>query len=487
MAFPSTRLPFHLLLLPLCFAAYALSVHFGRASVADALLAAVLTGGIMLLIFGLLRLIFRKPLSAALLTTTAATLYLYWDYPYLRIKSLGGDSRWASLPVLLVVCMLLLMAAGVFFIKTTNAFREKMNRFLNALFGVLLLYNSGVYIHKRMSASQILAGEATVAKGKASAPVFILLLDELWSLENLRKQGFQTAGIDTFLQEKGFYLAGNSRSNYPMTHFSMASAFNENYLRYEPGQTIYFRDYNAAQVVIRNSIWVESFRKSGYQLRNRSVFSIADTPPFGDAAALQGGWSALFSGTLGGKVLWPVFQKKFFPQRLANNWFSGLQRHEDLLTAIGQDAHMQQPVLCYAHFFLPHTPFCFDEKGKRLSFDSSVVWSVENNPRGYAGNVLQALEYLKKSIALIRKNCPQALVLVISDHGYRNSAFPGNDTTQFQNFCAVYYPDQNYAGWYSDITLVNAFRLLHNKALETKLPLLPDKTVLLKDAAGLEW
>lgn len=477
--------PLHLALLPLCFSAYALNIYFGRARVGDALALALMVFAGMLLLWGILRLFLRKPLTASLLTTILATVYLYWNYPYLRLKAIGGESRWTSLPALLFYVLLLAVLAGVLLSKTKDETRRKWNHFFNLLFGVLFLFNSAQYARSLSSARRILSGKTLVLKGHVSAPVFVLLFDELGSLEALQGNGVSTESTDSFLRKKGFFIPSHSRSNYPATHFSIASALNETYLSYPNGSTIYFPYYNAAQVCIRNNVFVESFVQSGAVFKNRSVFSIAGQPPFGSYLPLVEGRSALPAGTLGAKLLWPLMEKRFFPGMLRETWFAGLGRNKELITALKEDAQDTRPQLVYAHFYLPHQPFYFAPNGTRLSYDTSVTWSMENNIEGYRGNARRALEYVAEAVSAIQQSAPHAIILLIGDHGYRNEKLPGNDTAQFQNFCAVYYPDKTYAGWHEDITLVNVFRLVHSKVLGVSLPFLPDKTVLLKDATGL--
>ncbi len=451
----------------------------------DALALAGICFGGMLLLFGALRIFLRKNHLAALLTTILATIYLYWNYPYLRLKAIGGESRWTSVPALLFYVLLLAVLAGVLLFKTTDENRQKWNRFFNLLFGVLFLFNSAQYARSVSSARRILSGKTPVLKGHVSAPFFILLFDELGSLEALQRNGISTESTDSLLREKDFFIPQNPRSNYPATHFSIASALNETYLSYPNNATIHFPDYNAAQVCIRNNVFVESFVQSGAVFKNRSVFSIAGQPPFGSYLPLVEGCAALPAGTLGNKLLWPLLEKRFFPGQLQKEWFAGFGRNEELIAALREDAQDTRPQLVYAHFYLPHQPFYFGTNGTRLSYDSSVVWSMENNIEGYRGNARRALKYVEEAVSAIQQSAPNAIILLIGDHGYRNEKLPGNDTAQFQNFCAVYYPDKSYVGWHNDVTLVNVFRILHGKALGISLPLLPDKTVLLKDATGL--
>ncbi len=476
------QMPFFLLLLPLSFAAQSLSEQFGRASVSDALfVAAVAAGGIIAA--SLVLRIFFPPKAAALSAAVAGILFLYWSYPYLRLKSWGGAG--IGLKAVLIGAVVLWALVSWAIGRASGESQRKTVRFFNLLFGVLLFVHAGFYMARKAGSTSLVEGKTATSKSTLKPAVFILLFDEAGSTASLRRQGISDFGLDSFLKEQGFFQAAQSRSNYSITHFSMASVLNERYLSLPAAHRVTLHDYNAALCCIRRSSLVRSFEESGYQVCNRSVFELGNHRPFRNETPLIEGPEVLTAGTLWARVLRPVWTHRKGEDSL--NWFRGLARNEDLLKAVSADAKVQKPLFSYAHFFLPHSPFYYAAGGGLRSFRESLQASAENHVAGYAANWQGAVQYIKTAVQSIQQQNPAALILLIGDHGYRNEKLPGNDSAQFQNLCAVYYPDGNYAGWTNHTTLVNAMRLLHNKALGTALPLLPEKTIPLHDATQLDW
>ena len=473
---------FFLFLLPLSFAAQSLSEQFGRATVWDALLvAAVAAVGTILLALAL-RLVFSKRV-AALSATLAALLFLYWSYPYLRLKWWSGDAM--SLKGILGGLFLFWAGLSWGLSRLSVAGQQKTVQFFNLLFGVLLVVNSSLYVFRKWNSPVLVSGEVVTAQSPARPPVFILLFDEAASTESLRRRGLSDWGLDSFLEARHFFQVKESQSNYSFTHFSVASALHEQYLSLPAGHNINLQDYNNALCCIQQSSVVRSFARSGYEICNRSVFNLGNTRPFEGETPLVEGTRALTAGTLWARLIRPVWTQKTGSDSL--NWFEGLERNPALLKALAQDGAKTNPVWVYAHFFLPHSPFYFDAAGKLLPLQTSLEQTFEKNLDGFAANWKVAVAYMKTAVETIQKANPNALILLIGDHGYRNEALPGDATARFQNLCAVYYPDQNYGGFTRHTTLVNTMRLLHNKALGTTLPLLPPKTIPLSDTKNLDW
>ena len=475
--------PLFLLLLPLSFAAQSLSEQFGRATPAEAFLVAVLAAGGLLILKLLLQLFISKSSTASLSAACAGILFLYWSYPYLRIKAWSGDA--ISLTAILTGALLFWIGISWGVSRLSAAGQSKAFRFFNLLFGTLLLVNTGVYVLRVAASKSLVEGRVMPAKNTGVRPsVFILLFDEAGSIPSLRRRGIPDWGLDSFLAAHRFLQIHRSRSNYNLTLFSMASALNEEYLSLPADRELTLQDYGNALCAIRRSSVAKSFAESNYELRNLSVFSLAGQPPFGKYKPLESGTEALTTGTFWNRFVRPLWWKKTGQDSL--EWFGGLQRNKEMISSLATKAETQKPQFAYAHFYLPHAPFYFDLAGNRLSFQASLEASSKENLPAFAHNWKAAVSYMEKAVKAVRQSHPNALILLMGDHGYRNEALPGNDTARFQNLCAVYFPDGNYAGFSDSTTLVNTMRLLHNKALGTALPLLPEKTFPLQETKKLD-
>ena len=72
---------------------------------------------------------------------------------------------------------------------------------------------------------------------------------------------------------------------------------------------------------------------------------------------------------------------------------------------------------------------------------------------------------------------PNSIIVLLSDHGLRNSKGNNKVYSEFNNFLAVYSPRKR-AFQISDSTCtVNIFRLLLNEYFDQKLPLLENRKI----------
>jgi hypothetical protein len=175
-------------------------------------------------------------------------------------------------------------------------------------------------------------------------------------------------------------------------------------------------------------------------------------------------------------------------------------RMQEILSSPKEDIISRQ--FAYCHTMLTHYPFHDNQNKKKNSTLEQLLplplylkWVAvfDNTDRtlGSYGDSLLMNQYLFKvkqtndslqttlnqNWAHIKEN---SIVIIMSDHGFRT--LPGQSidfqSEAFSNFCAVYFPDQDYATLTDTITPINVLRMSVNKAVGTSLPYLPDKTNL---------
>ncbi len=112
----------------------------------------------------------------------------------------------------------------------------------------------------------------------------------------------------------------------------------------------------------------------------------------------------------------------------------------------------------------------------------SVIFREYNvsPPAAYLEYVTYTNSKIRELITIIQKNNPEAVIILLSDHGFREKGSTRYDHF-FQNLNAVYYADKDYSGLYDSITSVNQFRVVINKLFHGSLPLLKDSTIFLVD------
>ena len=129
------------------------------------------------------------------------------------------------------------------------------------------------------------------------------------------------------------------------------------------------------------------------------------------------------------------------------------------------------PTFVFGHFLLPHDPFVFDDEGNVCRLTSSaiagrakVMWS-----RSATNKVIRDLV-----TTLQGRNGRRPIIIIQGDEGpfpetgiglTRSWREADNDELQIKMgiMNAYYFPDEDYAQLYQDITPVNSFRVILSK------------------------
>jgi hypothetical protein len=84
---------------------------------------------------------------------------------------------------------------------------------------------------------------------------------------------YDNSSFDSTLQERGFHVIKNPKSNYNKTAFSISSTLNFEYLdNIKNFSAIGSKDYNQALLTINHSLVPKIFKKLDYKFYNLSIF-----------------------------------------------------------------------------------------------------------------------------------------------------------------------------------------------------------------------
>jgi hypothetical protein len=139
------------------------------------------------------------------------------------------------------------------------------------------------------------------------------------------------------------------------------------------------------------------------------------------------------------------------------------------------------PKFIYAHVYLPHPPFFYDESGS----ENDLKTILNERSQKSKSLFLSYLKYTNKVAIKIIDRIKQAsgdssLIILQSDHGFRDfEGGPSYPQAFFKNYSAFYFPDKNYSALYDTMSNINTFPVIFNKYFETKIPLQRDTTVFL--------
>jgi hypothetical protein len=451
-----------------------------------------------MVLFVLFRFVLGSWLKAAILVAWLLILF-YFFYPIHRLlRSLPYVSivvQYKILLPLILVCFI----AFVYYLKKRKAAFTRHHVFLNLLFLALLFYEMAVTIHYRISGKVEAQDLADRNKQLLTSflpcdtclkpDIYFFIFDEYASDSILNDElNYSNAALRAYLREKGFYVVGQSRSNYNFTHLSLASELNLSYLKEMQGRSRYYtRDYlRGGYTVYRNELF-KMMEKQGYRLQNFSIFDIEGHPtpvvkPFRteqsafllDQTFLRRvrrdiGWNFRKAGD---HALAPPGEEDIRTQdedikRISNT-------REGVMRTLGPG---DSAVFVYAHFLLPHPPFYYDSNGTRLSRTASMY---ATSSKDYVQQLVYTNKFIIKPMvdSIFKLSSRPFIIILQGDHGYRN--FPeGEELLEFYNLNAIYFHDRDYSYLYPQITSVNTFRVALNKYFNTNFPLLKDTSYYL--------
>lgn len=485
------QIPFFLFLLPVFFCLHGGLEDFGVISFSEVLLIGFYISISLVLLFLFLFAITKNKATASLVTFYAGGFYIFFGalQDWLQDRALLSFlNRYSVLLPLFLISIFALL----YFLKKKPVAYKKLFLYLNILLIIYCLLDTGLLLNRSLGDQK--NGMAGISfnqqKVKARPNVYYLLFDEYPGYKSLQTAfGFKNDSLYHFLQQTGFTVLPTF-SNYNFTIFSMSSIFNMQYVpdNYNHDHELTDqRDFRNRFNEIKNASVFSIYRSMGYKIENYSVFDVGNQPCINpDKSFLP--------------VHSRVLTTKMLHNRLRKHigwWFRGTwlqnifikkeaiyqadETNQDIQRMVNQSVtkNTGKPRFCYAHLIMPHSPYFRDSTGALLN---------ESDPK--TGNLTDTryfLSYLKYSNAVISslvnnivKHDPSAVVVVMSDHGFRDyNHHQDLHLPAFDNICAVRFPDHNVLPYKDSWSTVNFFRYLFNCEYGQQIPYLKDSTIWL--------
>ncbi|HUR12799.1 MAG TPA: sulfatase-like hydrolase/transferase [Flavitalea sp.] len=483
-------IPWHVLLLPLFFVLHGYVEYFGFISFVDSFTLAINFIVMALCIFLVSWLIFRHLRKAAVMTTSWMGLYLFFGAFYDFMKA---NSPWEILwkyRFLAPFFILLLLAVFLYLMKTHKDF-SRTTLFLNLLLLIFITTDifKGVWIvthpvqHRRSFYDFDKTTRVTIPDTCKRPDIYFLLFDEYANSLSLKERYHFENDLDSFLLRENFSLQHHSTSNYNSTPFSIASVLNMNYLEGVSEQRpVNRKDYLECNPKIRDSRLVEILGTNGYEIVNLSMFDLGGHP-----SRIKQAFLPVKTKMIAESTLFPRLYRDFDWLFKTNKLLAFFLRNEDVYQHNNNNQlffrevmmHAQKkekPKFIYAHFFLPHLPYFYDEKGNPRSLNEPATVEAYLNYLRYTNTQIKQLVKGIKS-----GTSSEAVILLLSDHGYRYPSPVPHPVWHFQNLNAIYFPGQQYGNLYDSMSNVNVFRTVLNSLFAQNLPRLPDSTIFLFD------
>lgn len=434
-----------------------------------------------ILVFVFSRILIRHPIRAGILSTLFQMAAFSYGILYNFCEDLYYRGYWpfSNIHRYLVLTIFAFSLAGFVFLKKSGREMHKVNFLLNFLLCLLISANfltigvSRFFPNKEDSAftsnpflkeSEMIQDLPVVALPDTNLPdVYYIILDGYANGNILQNQyDYNNSPFLNSLKEMGFYIAENSKCNYPSTRPSLSSSLNYDYLdnisggHYVQGSPVLITQ-NRVSKIFRNLGYEVIHMASGYAVTNSNDFATEVVSFFGP--------------------------NEFERQILSLTIFrlddlTGITtyfRLKDQFEFLKQLPDRKSPKFSIIHLVCPHPPFVFNNAGDlTLRAISDMSWETRENYIGQLRYLNQVVEKFLKP--LVTKPGQKPIVLLQSDHGpwLMNDDPDVIYESRIGILQAFYFPESYKPELYDSISPVNTFRVVFNQMLGTNLPLLKD-------------
>jgi hypothetical protein len=462
------------------------------------------------------RIILKSWEKAGVLTSMLLILFYSFGHAANAIESWFSPKDMSfDIQFLLWIWIFVFLLFSFFFIRARLP--EKTTQFLNIIAGVLMIFpmltiiltmvaNAG----NRQSGDEILADIRGQANAEQSMPdlsqsempdIYYIIFDAYERADLLREfYEYDNSSFIEALEERDFYVAPDSRSNYMSTTYSLNTTLNLTYFHELPLQIFRTARYN-----LQTNYVSDFLRELGYQIivfdsgtgdSNNQYADKFILPPSVsvEEKPLLTPFEQLMLRTTVGLLIFKGESLENNPEGANDVVISSVNRELDLrrerinnaFTHLPDYAVKEGQYFVFAHIYSPHIPFLFGPGGSELDYheDLTLYW-YEVEPENFVEYYGYQIDYLNQEVlttidAILSGTKKPVVIILQSDHGDDKYLDWDAPTTQgvnvrSANLNAIYFSDTSYDELYPSITPVNTFRVLLNHWFGTQYPLLEDK------------
>ena len=491
------KFPFHTFFLAIYFTASLLASNLGEIkliTVPRLILAMVLLATVWILL--LVNLLVRDICKAGLIVTPLVIIFSIYGLVYslktptIMNGTLGRHRLLAGIFVILI--------GLVIWLVTRKAHHISEISLIGNIFAIYLL--AMPLVQTAFFTYQIQTNTvAPVTTGKQAMQsiatlgdlpdIYYIILDAYDRGDYLTSEfGYDNRPFLDHLREAGFYIADCSRSNYAHTFLSISSALNMEYVQdYLSEQTI---SESILKDTLVHSQLREDLRTLGYQIvafdnvhwdfSDADTFYVFEVDPFTNPYLFP--IESVFINNSALKLVVDLSQN--INQALQNLSSNAVHDHylqqKYILDSMEVTLALDSPKFVFIHIEKPHGPYVFEPDGKFIVEDAfyrdlyHAAINVNYDKRGY----VKQLQYLNNRMitfvdALMESAAKDTIVIIQGDHGIQEIE---DLNARMAILNAVYFPDQNYANFYTSITPVNTFRIVEDHFFGEDHGLLEDKS-----------
>jgi hypothetical protein len=330
--------------------------------------------------------------------------------------------------------------------------------------------------------------------------IYYIVLDSYERADLLAKYyGYDNSPFLKELENRGFYVASGSRSNYLNTTYSLNTSLNLIYFGDFPKNLIKNARYN-----LQTNYVSDFLRERGYEVvvfdsgtgdsnnQYADVF-MTSLPVDAEAESLINPFEALLMRTTVGLILVkseihgsPAEQSGMILADTVNHELDVRRgRIYYALNHIPDFARQEGRHFVFSHIYAPHIPFLWGPDGEELNYRENMnFYWYQPAPEDYPEQYINQVKFLNQAVLntidqILTESHSPVVIIIQSDHGddrfidWRAPTYQGIDVRS-ATLNAMYFSDGAYESLYPTMTTVNTFRLVFNHFFGTKYPLLSD-------------
>ena len=494
------RIPAHPILVAVAPALFLLAWNIDQlrptAAFRAILMSAVIGAGIFLLI----RILYKDWRMAGFVATLSFIFFFSYGQVYELVRE-QGEFGWGIARHRYMLLLWIAAFVGVVALlrksvadpgPLTSAFNIGAIVAILIPLGQIALYQTRSELARRALESTLSStSKLELQEGQTPPDIYYIILDAYNRDDYLLDEyGYDNTPFLEFLEERGFYVARCSQSNYSLTQLSLPSSLNMNYLEafgdyYRSGSTMRL----GLDLLVNDSQVRRDLEALGYSIiafETGFIFTELDDADHYFEQPKQGTMNAFFDFTgingfeamliqnSGARVLTDGATASGFLSRLLPDVNRPQNDYRDRTLFVldqlerSRVPSIRGPKFAFVHLISPHYPYVIDREGGLVSDEFEL-----GDHAAYIDQVIYLNGRLETIIdGILGSSVADPIIVLQADHGHLSE--PGERMAILN---AYYFPYGRSEGLYPSISPVNTFRHIFNSYFGGELDLLEDQSL----------
>ena len=478
--------PIHIILLTIFPIIFIFSENMKELVPTDILIPLLVIVPISLIIFIILKLILKDSKKAALIVSIGLVLFFTYGHFYNILKGFTildeviGRHRYLIIPFILGIII-----PTYFIIKSKIDFQNitKIVNGISIVLVVLVLINITIFGMTEIESYSTIHYEPSddpieLQNTHNTPDVYYIILDEYGGPETMKYLNYDNSQFYEFLKEKKFIISEKSTSNYPMTHFSIPSTMNMEYVN--DLSNILGKDsktYLPLREMLYNSQVIKNFKSLGYDI---VIFESGFVPSKNFVLVddiichEEGEIDSILFDTITRTSIIGYFVERHEEGKIRDRINCAFSE----IKTIGNNK--DEPIFAFVHMLIPHPPNVFGPNGEAVIPGNPISSEIWDEKIAYIDQVKFVNKEIVKVIEKILDENEKSIIIIQSDHGsgfdvdWKNP----DESMVLQRLSilnAYYVPEISENQFYENITPVNSFRIIFNDYFNGSYKILEDR------------